>query len=50
MWLVGVGEWLCKGRYIHYVEQEVFCDSPALALVACVGGRWADGLVVVLRN
>jgi hypothetical protein len=31
------------------LEQEVFCDSYALALVACVGGRWADGLVVVLR-
>jgi hypothetical protein len=43
-----VGECLCKGRYIHHVEQEVFCDGPALALVVCVGGRWAVRLVVFL--
>ncbi len=28
--------------------RHVFCDGPTPALVACVGGRWADGLVIVL--
>jgi hypothetical protein len=31
------------------VEEEVFCDSSALALVVCVGGGWADGIGVILR-